>query len=195
MFWQRKHWRKKLKKAESKTPLEPLDPPSVRGKAESPPEPNTPAPTPTPSPTPTPHTQTIGQRYPSTSESTRRPTNTPSTNQGIAIVSQLTAINGWTMTTSTSNLSRTLMSHRQTYRFRPGSCYRLPTLPVAAALVRAICMAEPVRRQRQQKTPGSASALLPASAPTLTMGVTSLLSRHTCLCHHRRHRLPHNEMW
>jgi len=54
MFWQRKHWRKKLKKAEPKTPLEPLDPPPVRGKAESPSEPNTPAPTPTPPPTPTP---------------------------------------------------------------------------------------------------------------------------------------------
>ena len=38
MFWQRKDWQKKLKKAEPKTPLEPLDS-LPRGKAESPPEP------------------------------------------------------------------------------------------------------------------------------------------------------------
>jgi len=39
LFWQRKDWQKKLKKAEPKAPLEPLDPLPVRGKAESPPEP------------------------------------------------------------------------------------------------------------------------------------------------------------
>jgi type IV secretory pathway TraG/TraD family ATPase VirD4 len=36
MFWQRKDWQRKLKKAEPKTLLEPLDPLPVRGKAESP---------------------------------------------------------------------------------------------------------------------------------------------------------------
>jgi type IV secretory pathway TraG/TraD family ATPase VirD4 len=39
MFWQRKDWQRKLKKAEPKTPLEPLDPLPVRGKAESSPRP------------------------------------------------------------------------------------------------------------------------------------------------------------
>ena len=70
------------------------------------------------------------------------------------------------------------------------SSYSLLTLPIAAGLIRATCTAEPVMLRRRRKPPGSAYALLPASAPTLTTGVTSLPSRDTCLCHHRRHCLP-----
>jgi hypothetical protein len=73
------------------------------------------------------------------------------------------------------------------------SSYSLLTLPVAAASIRATCRAGLVILRRHQKTPGSASALLPAGARTWTTGVTSLPFRQTCPC--RRHRLLRDEMW
>jgi hypothetical protein len=61
------------------------------------------------------------QRSPSTSGSTRRRINTPSTDRVTATVWPSIATSGWTMTTSTSRLSRTRTSLHPLWLPRPGS--------------------------------------------------------------------------